>query len=101
VDESGQGFVYRWEAERGDCFRLFAVAAAPVDDLEVELSEVHGDRLSLTNQNRRWVVVDEDRPFCSARGGRLEARFGTHGGHGELAVAIWRGARMIGKPRKP
>jgi len=96
VDEARAPALYQWDAERHDCFRLFAVAAEPVEDLEVEIVFVapHAERVSLTNQNRRWAVVDEDGPFCAPHAGTYEARFSTHGGHGRLAAAVWKGARM-------
>jgi hypothetical protein len=100
VGEAQRPALYQWDADRRDCFRLFAVAADPVEDLEVEVVRVapHAERVSLTNQNRRWVVVDEDGPFCAARSGTYEARFSTHGGHGAVSAAVWKGARM-GPPR--
>jgi hypothetical protein len=97
VDEAGSPVTLRWHAERGDCFRLFAVAAEPAEDLEAEVLGPHGVRVSLTNQNRRWVVVDEKEPFCAAQEGQFEGRFTTHAGRAEVAVAVYRGARMVGK----
>ncbi len=95
VDEAEGPFVYQWAVHRHDCYRLFAVAAAPVDDLEVEIVQLRGPRVSLTNQNRRWLVVDEGGPFCALRDGEFEAHFSTHSGHGEVSVAIWRGEHML------
>jgi hypothetical protein len=88
---------YQWSADRGDCFRVFAVAAAPVDDLEVEVVVVapRAERVSLTNQSQRWVVIDEDGPFCARHAGTYEARFSTHSGRGVFAAAVWKGARML------
>jgi hypothetical protein len=97
VDESGAPQSFRWEAKRGDCFRLFAVASAPVDDLEVEIVQSPAEHGSLTNQNRRWVVVAEDRPFCAARAGTFVARLTTHGGRGAFAASVFRGERMLPK----
>jgi hypothetical protein len=95
VDESGPPVVLRWKAERKDCFRLFAVAGTPVDDLEVEIVGPRGSRVSLTNQSRRWVVVGEDGPFCAPDAGAFEARVSTHGGRAPVSAAVWRGARMF------
>lgn len=95
VDESASPVVLRWKAERRDCFRLFAVAGSPVDDLEVEIVGPAGSRPSLTNQSRRWALVGEHGPFCAPQGGDFEARFSTHGGRGALSAAVWRGARML------
>jgi hypothetical protein len=95
VDERGRGPTLRWDAERGDCFRVFAVAAEPVEDIQVD---VHG-KSSVTEAhvdvNRRWAVVGEDGPFCAGRAGHFEASFTTHAGTGELVASVWRGARMI------
>jgi hypothetical protein len=95
VDEATKPFVYQWEAERGDCFRVFGVAEDSVEDLEVELFGPHRERLFLENQNRRWVVAAENGPFCAPKEGTFEAQFTTHGGHGTVAISVWRGARML------
>jgi hypothetical protein len=97
VDETAAPFVYGWDADRRDCFRVFAVAAPSVADLEIEVTGPEGFR-SLTSASVRWAVVDEARPFCSKHGGHYDARFVTHGGHGAVYAAIWRGARMIPAP---
>lgn len=101
VDEARSPFSYQWEAERGDCFRVFGVAEEPVDDLEVEVFGPRHDRLLLENQNHRWVVVGENGPFCAPRAGTFEAQFSTHGGRGTVAISVWRGAHMlaVGKSR--
>lgn len=96
VDENAAPVVLRWKAERRDCFRLFAVAGSPVDDLEVEVVGPSGTRPTLTNQSRRWALVGEQGPFCTSRGGDFEARFSTHGGRGALSAVVFRGARMLG-----
>lgn len=85
---------HRWDAERGDCFRVFAVGEAPIEDLEVEVSRPHGAGVVLENQNRRWVLVAGDRPFCSSEPGEFVARVSTHGGRGQYALSVWRGAKM-------
>jgi hypothetical protein len=95
VDEARKPFTYQWEAERGDCFRVFGVAEEPVEDLEVEVFGPHRERLFLENQNRRWVVATENGPFCAPKEGTFEAQFSTHGGHGTVAISVWRGARML------
>lgn len=97
VDENTSQVVLRWKAELRDCFRLFAVAGAPVDDLEVQIVGPHGTQASLTNQSRRWVVVGEQGPFCAPEAGDFEARFSTHGGRAALSAAVWRGAGMLGR----
>ena len=97
VDETAPPVVLGWKAEPKDCFRLFAVAGGTVDDLEVEVVGPHGTRASLTNQSRRWAVVGVAGPFCAPEAGDFEARFSTHGGHGALSAAVWRGARMLGR----
>src|SRR5262249_51789028 len=95
VDEARAPFTYQWEAERGDCFRVFGVAEEPVEDLEVEVFGPHHERLFLGNQNHRWVVASEGGPFCAPHEGTFEAQFSTHGGHGTVAISVWRGARML------
>ena len=103
VDESLPPVVFRWEGKKRDCFRIFAVAAAPVDDLEVEIGERpsprHGGRVTLTNRNARWAVAPEEGPFCAREDGFFEAKFGTHAGRGEFAAFVYRAEGMV--PKKP
>jgi hypothetical protein len=102
VEEAAtRGPTLRWKAERGDCFRLFAVAGDPVEDLEVEVRGPKGTSPSLTNQNRRWLIAGEEGPFCADRDGQFEAEFATRAGRGTLAAAVWRGAHMVGKRHAP
>lgn len=101
VDETEGGPTLRWDAERRDCFRLFAAASEPVEDLEVDVKGPHGSFHSLTNQNRRWVVVGEDALFCAEQKGQFEATFSTHSGRGVVAAAVWRGAHMITGAKRP
>lgn len=102
VDEtaSPSRATHHWDADRGDCFRLFAVGEATIDDLEVEVERPNGDGVLLENQSRPWVVVSEDRPFCTERDGEFVARVSTHGGSGVYALSVWRGARMVPARRK-
>lgn len=95
VDETGRGPVLRWTAERGDCFRLFAVAAAPVEDVRVEIKTPHGEARIVESPSRRWAVVGEDAPFCAPREGQFEASFTAPAGRGEVVASVWRGARML------
>jgi hypothetical protein len=99
VDESARPVVFRWEGKKRDCFRIFAAAAAPVDDLEVEIVERRGGRVTLSNRSERWVVAPEEGAFCAAEDGFFEARFGTHAGRGEFAAFIYRAEGMV--PKKP
>lgn len=84
----------RFTAERRDCLRVFAVAGAGADDLEVEMVGPHGARIALSNQNRRWVVALEGAPFCVPVEGDYEARFSTHAGRAPLAAVVYRGRNM-------
>jgi hypothetical protein len=99
VDEAQSGPTLRWDAARHDCFRLFAVASEPVEDLAVDVKGPHGSYASMTNQNRRWLVVGEDGFFCAPQKGQFEATFSTHAGRGAVAAAVWRGAHMFTKAK--
>lgn len=95
VDETGHGPTLRWEADRGDCFRLFAVAAEPVEDVQIDVKSKTAAVDAHVDANRRWAVVGEDGPLCVGRAGRVEASFTTHAGTGELVASVWRGQRMV------
>jgi hypothetical protein len=100
IDEAGRAPVLRWDAERGDCFRLFAVAGAKVEDLAVKIEATDGiDAPSSSSESpsRRWAVLGEEGVFCAPRAGHFTAVFTTHAGSGELAAAVWRGARMVSR----
>ncbi|HVU05307.1 MAG TPA: hypothetical protein VHE30_26345 [Polyangiaceae bacterium] len=94
VDEAGPPVRLPFTAVRGDCFRVFAVADAPVDDLEAEVVGPKGVSVTLANQGRRWVVLGEEGPFCPAEPGDYEVRLSTHAGRGNVAAYLRRGARM-------
>jgi hypothetical protein len=97
VDETGKGPPLRWQADRGDCFRLFAVAGTPVEDLEVTVGGKGIAASTVTSSSRRWAVVGEQGLFCSEHGGPFEATFTTHAGSAELVATVWRGARMLSR----
>jgi len=97
IDEAGRSTTLRWDAERGDCFRVFAVAGNPAEDLDVEVKGTAGPGIVLANPTRRWAVVGEQGVFCAVRAGRFEASFTTHAGTAELEAAVWRGARMLSR----
>jgi hypothetical protein len=106
VGETARGPTLRWDAERGDCFRIFAVAAEPVQDVKIDVRSKASGVEAHVDVNRRWAVVGEEGLFCAARAGHVEASFATHVGTGELVASVWRGQRMAsarpsGGPSEP
>jgi len=97
LEEAGRKPTLGWDALRGDCFRLFAVATEPVEDIDVEIdfASTPKETIAHVDPSRRWAVVGEDGPLCATRTGHFEAFFTTHAGSGEIAAAVWRGARML------
>ena len=100
VGEGARLSRHEWEAKAGDCFRVFAVADDPVADLEAEVRGPGGARF-LDDQDRRWLVLGKQGPFCAERAGTFSISFGTHGGHGAVAAEVWRGEHLATVPGAP
>jgi hypothetical protein len=100
LDDTKEPVLFRWEAKKRDCFRVFAAAAAPIEDLEIEIIGPHGARVALANRNERWEAAPEEGPACAERDGTFEVRFGTHAGRGDFFAWIYRAEAMVEKKQK-
>jgi hypothetical protein len=92
-DAEGQavsGMEHRFEAGAGECFRVFAVGAPSIEDLDVEVFDPSGKRLAWDTSDDRWPIVDPDGPFCTLAAGQYRAVVRAARGSGRYAVEIWR-----------
>ncbi|MEZ4224047.1 MAG: hypothetical protein R3B13_24070 [Polyangiaceae bacterium] len=90
VTEGGKGREHAFEAQAGDCYRIFAVAEPSVEDLDIEVLSPSGRRVAFDSSDDRWPVVKPDGPFCVTEDGVHRARVQAQRGHGRYAVEIWR-----------
>ncbi len=80
----------RFEAEAGDCFRIFAVADAFVTDLGVEVINSRGNTMTWDRNGDRWPILNPDGPFCVFEGGTYTIRVRANQGKGRYALQVWR-----------
>jgi hypothetical protein len=84
------GGEHTWEANAGDCFRIFAVGEPSVEDLDVEVLDPGGHRLARDSSDDRWPIVKPDGPFCTVADGTHRARVRIERGLGRHALEVWR-----------
>lgn len=80
----------RWEARKGDCYRVFAVGGPGVQALRVSVVAGAGRILASTIAARRWAVLEPDGAFCSPQAGAYQASARVVRGQGKTAVEVWR-----------
>jgi hypothetical protein len=80
----------RLEAERGDCFRIFAVADAFVTDLGVEIVNPRGNAITWDRNGDRWPILNPEGPFCVFDAGTYTIRVRANQGRGRYALQVWR-----------
>ncbi len=81
---------HRWDAEAGDCYRIFAVGSPDIEDLDVEVFDPAGSQIAFDTSDDRWPVVKPDGPFCVWKDGQYRAVVQAQRGEGSYAVEIWR-----------
>ena len=81
---------HRFQAESGDCYRVFAVAEPGVEDLDVEVLSPQGARVAFDTSDDRWPVVKPDGPFCVFDPGEYRAVVRAQRGQGRYNIEIWR-----------
>ena len=88
---------HTFAVKSGECYRVFAVAAASVDDLDVVVKSGRGTRLSADQTEDRWPIVDPERPLCSFEDDTFVAEVSSRKGRGAFALQVW---RLPVEPRK-
>jgi hypothetical protein len=78
-----------FEARRGECYRVFAVAEPSVGDLDVTVESSRGAPIAADHGEDAWPIVQPDRPFCPLGDDRLAVSVAARKGHGRFAAEIW------------
>lgn len=89
-DDGGTAREHRFQAEVGDCYRIFAVADPGVFDLDVEVLAPDGRRVARDTGDDRWPIVNPDGPFCLHEAGEYRAVVRAARGAGSYGIEIWR-----------
>ncbi|MFO0555273.1 MAG: hypothetical protein U0271_43250 [Polyangiaceae bacterium] len=61
----GPAVTFQLELGAKRCYRIFAVGAAGVADLDVEVQSSRGTVIASDHEVGRVAIVQPDRPFCS------------------------------------
>jgi hypothetical protein len=89
VSEGAPGTTSTFEAKRGECYRVFAVAEATVSDLDVTVHSSRGAPVAADHGEDTWPIVQPDRPFCPLENDRYTLEIAAHRGHGRVAAEVW------------
>jgi hypothetical protein len=76
-------------AARGECLRVFAVAAGSVSDLDVVVRSSRGAAIGADHSEDRFPIVQPDRPLCFLDDDELTIEI-TSRGQGRFAAEVWR-----------
>jgi hypothetical protein len=77
-------------AVRGECYRVFAVAEASVEDLDVVVRSSRGATIAADHGDDAWPVVQPDRPFCALEDDTVSVEVSTRRGSGKFAAEAWK-----------
>ncbi|MEP7124169.1 MAG: hypothetical protein ABJE95_24795 [Byssovorax sp.] len=89
VAEGTPGISTTFEARRGECYRVFAVADAGVTDLDVIVRSSRGAPIAADHGEDAWPIVQPDRPFCPLEKDVYTLEIAAHHGHGRFAAEVW------------
>jgi hypothetical protein len=90
VDETKAPSTHRFQARRGECYRIFAVADRGVSDLNVAVYSSRGSKLATDHGEDRWPIVHPERPFCTFDDDTFAVHFRARRGAGRYAAEIWK-----------
>nr|AYM54075.1 hypothetical protein [Byssovorax cruenta] len=89
VEEGGMSATQTFEAHRGECYRVFAVAEPSVPDLDVTVRSSRGAALAADHGEDSWPIVQPDRPICPLSDDRYTVEVTAHRGKGRFAAEVW------------
>jgi hypothetical protein len=89
VTAGGPGVSETFEARRGECYRVFAVAEAGVADLDIVVRSSRGAAIAADHGEDAWPIVQPDRPFCALEDDRLTVEVSAKRGSGRFAAEVW------------
>jgi hypothetical protein len=97
VAAGSAGVTEPFEAKRGECYRVFAVAEPEVKDLDVTVRSSRGASIAADHSEDSWPIVQPDRPFCPLADDRYEVEISAHRGRGRFAAEVW----VLRSPKAP
>lgn len=95
VAPGGPAVTETFEAKRGECYRVFAVAesagdaGAGVADLDVVVRSSRGAAIAADHGEDSWPIVQPDRPFCALEDDRYTVEVSAKKGSGRFAAEVW------------
>jgi hypothetical protein len=89
VSAGGAAVTETFEARRGECYRVFAVAEPGVVDLDVMVRSSRGSPLAADHGEDAWPIVQPDRPFCALEADRYSVEVSAKKGSGRFAAEVW------------
>lgn len=90
VAEGQQPVLHHFDARRGECYRVFAVAEPGVTDLDILVRSSRGSRLAKDHSEDAWPIVAPDRPFCTFDDDRFTVALRARRGSGRYAAQVWK-----------
>lgn len=79
----------QFQARAGGCYRIFAVAAPPIGDLDVTVRSSRGSHLTSDQTEDSWPIIDPERPFCSFEDDTFRIEVASGGKGGQFALQVW------------
>ena len=89
VSAGGPPVTETFEARRGACYRVFAVAEPTVADLDVVVRSSRGSAIAADHGEDSWPIVQPDRPFCALEDDRYTVEVSAKRGSGRFAAEVW------------
>jgi hypothetical protein len=89
VSAGGGAITEVFEARRGDCYRVFAVAQKSVADLDVVVRSSRGAPIAADHGEDAWPIVQPDRPFCALEDDTYTLEVTAKRGSGRFAAEVW------------
>ncbi len=95
VTAGGPAASETFEARRGECYRVFAVAEPAQDggdgigDLDVVVRSSRGSAIAADHGEDPWPIVQPDRPFCALEDDRYTLEVSAKRGSGKFAAEVW------------
>jgi len=80
---------YSVPVRRGNCYRLFAVGAPGIDDLDVTVRSSRGSTLGSDHSEDRWPIIEPERPLCTFDDDTFTIELSARRGSGAFAAQIW------------
>lgn len=90
VAQGEEARTHRFEARRGECYRLFAVASPTIEDLDVAVRSSRGSRLAVDHSEDRWPILDPEGPLCTFDNDTFTVRVSAPRGRGRYALQVWK-----------